>query len=111
MTVEIIALVEKDFGQKILEEMNSSPGVLQILNATGRSDDLFDNKQFGTFGEAAIVTIIADSSYVIDKVPSKNLNNFLNSFNVRKVSTSLLTYIILLYHVFCKLVNRKNTKY
>ena len=51
MTVEIIALVEKNYGQKILEEMNSSPGVLQILNAAGRSDDLFDNKQFGTFGE------------------------------------------------------------
>ena len=60
MTVEIIALVEKNYGQKILEEMNSSPGVLQILNAAGRSDDLFDNKQFGTFGEAAIVTIVAD---------------------------------------------------
>ena len=25
MTVEIIALVEKDYGQKILEEMNSAP--------------------------------------------------------------------------------------
>ena len=62
MTVEIIALVEKDYGQKILEEMNSSPGVLQILNAAGRSDDLFENKQFGTFGEAAIVSIIADAS-------------------------------------------------
>ena len=32
MTVEIIALVEKNYGQKILEEMNSTPGVLQILN-------------------------------------------------------------------------------
>ena len=30
MTVEIIALVEKDYGQKILEEMNSSPGGLQL---------------------------------------------------------------------------------
>ena len=32
MTVEIIALVEKNYGQKVLEEMKSSPGVLQILN-------------------------------------------------------------------------------
>ena len=60
MTVEIIALVEKNYGQKILEEMNSTPGVLQILNAAGRSSDLFEDKQFGTFGEAAIVTIVAD---------------------------------------------------
>ena len=60
MTVEIIALVEKNYGQKVLEEMKSSPGVLQILNAAGRSSDLFEDKQFGTFGEAAIVTIVAD---------------------------------------------------
>ena len=40
--------------------MNSFPGVLQIFNAAGRSEDLFDNKQFGTFGEAAIVTIVAN---------------------------------------------------
>ena len=62
MAVEIIALIERKYGQKILEEMNSFPGVLQIFNAAGRSDDLFDNKQFGTFGEAAIVSIIADAS-------------------------------------------------
>ena len=47
MTVEIIALVEKNYGQKVLEEMKSSPGVLQILNAAGRSSDLFEDKQFG----------------------------------------------------------------
>ena len=62
MAVEIIALIERKYGQKILEEMNSFPGVLQIFNAAGRSDDLFDNKQFGTFGEAAIVSIIAETS-------------------------------------------------
>ena len=82
MTVEIIALVEKDYGQKILEEMNSAPGVLQILNAAGRSDDLFEDKQFGTFGEAAIVTIVADDKQkdkIFDQVYSlcdlKNNNN------------------------------------
>ena len=71
MTVEIIALVEKNYGQKILEEMKSSPGVLQILNAAGRSDDLFEDKQFGAFGEAAIVTIVADDKQkdkIFDKV-------------------------------------------
>ena len=82
MTVEIIALVEKNYGQKILEEMNSTPGVLQILNAAGRSDDLFENKQFGDFGEAAIVTIIAEDKQkekIFDRVFNlcdlKNNNN------------------------------------
>ena len=73
MTVEIIALVEKNYGQKILEEMKSSPGVLQILNAAGRSSDLFEDKQFGTFGEAAIVTIVAD-----DKQKDKIFNEVYN---------------------------------
>ena len=82
MTVEIIALVEKNYGQKILEEMQSSPGVLQILNAAGRSSDLFEEKQFGTFGEAAIVTIVADEKEkekIFEKVfylcDLKNKNN------------------------------------
>ena len=82
MTVEIIALVEKNYGQTILEEMNSSPGVLHIFNAAGRSEDLFDDKQFGTFGEAAIVTIVADNKHkekIFDKVFNlcdlKNNNN------------------------------------
>ena len=73
MTVEIIALVEKNYGQKVLEEMKSSPGVLQILNAAGRSSDLFEDKQFGTFGEAAIVTIVAD-----DKQKNKIFNEVYN---------------------------------
>ena len=71
MTVEIIALVEKNYGQTILEEMNSTPGVLQILNAAGRSNDLFEDKQFGDFGEAAIVTIVAEDKQkdkIFDKV-------------------------------------------
>ena len=82
MTVEIIALVEKNYGQKILEEMSSTPGILQILNAAGRSDDLFENKQFGDFGEAAIVTIIAEDKQkekIFDRVFNlcdlKNKNN------------------------------------
>ena len=82
MTVEIIALVEKNYGQTILEEMNNSQGVLKIFNASGRTDDLFENKQFGDFGEAAIVTIVADGKYkekIFDKVFNlcdlKNNNN------------------------------------
>ena len=82
MTVEIIALVEKNFGQTILEKMNNSPGVLQIFNAAGRTNDLFENKQFGDFGEAAIVTIVADYKHkekIFDKVFNlcdlKNNNN------------------------------------
>ena len=65
MTVEIGALLSKDFGQKVLEELNNFEGVKSISVETGRSSDLFEEKQFGTFGEAAIVSIIADASQKI----------------------------------------------
>ena len=58
MTVEIGALLSKDFGQKVLEELNNFEGVKSISVETGRSSDLFEEKQFGTFGEAAIVLLL-----------------------------------------------------
>jgi hypothetical protein len=61
MVVEIGALVQKDFGPKVLEALSEDEGVKSISVETGRSGDLFDEKQFGEFGEAAIVTILADS--------------------------------------------------
>ncbi len=62
MVVEIGALVQKDFGPKVLEALHNSDGVVSISVETGRSGDLFDEKQFGEFGEAAIVTILAESN-------------------------------------------------
>jgi hypothetical protein len=62
MVVEIGALVQKDFGPKVLEALNGDDGVKSISVETGRSGDLFDEKQFGEFGEAAIITILAESS-------------------------------------------------
>ena len=62
MTVEIGALLSKDFGQKALETLSDFEGVKSVSVETGRSSDLFEEKQFGTFGEAAIVSIIADAS-------------------------------------------------
>ena len=63
MTVEIGALLSKDFGQKALETLSDFEGVKSVSVETGRSSDLFEEKQFGTFGEAAIVSIIAAVSY------------------------------------------------
>ena len=60
MTVEIGALLQKDFGQKVLEAMNEFDGVKSVTVETGRSSDLFEEKQFGDFGEAAILSIIAE---------------------------------------------------
>tara|TARA_B100000212_G_scaffold123403_1_gene92515 strand:+ start:317 stop:634 length:318 start_codon:yes stop_codon:yes gene_type:complete len=62
MTVEIGALLSKEFGQKALETLSDFEGVKNISVETGRSSDLFEEKQFGTFGEAAIISIIAEAS-------------------------------------------------
>ena len=59
MTVEISALVHKDCGPNVLEQMAEMDGVTSIFVETARSDDLFEDKQFGEFGEAAVITVIA----------------------------------------------------
>ena len=71
MFVEIGALVQKDVGQTALDEMKDEEGIRVISMETGRSSDLFNKKDFGDFGEAAIVTIIADNDLkdaVFDKL-------------------------------------------
>ncbi len=59
MSIEIAALVHKDCGQTVLEQMAEMEGVKSIFIETARSDDLFEDKQFGEFGEAAVITVIA----------------------------------------------------
>ena len=58
---EIIAMVHKDYGQKVLETMHEDDGVENIIVSYGRSSDLFDDKQFGELGEAAYITILTDA--------------------------------------------------
>ncbi len=62
MQVEIGALVHKDCGPGVLETMRDTEGVAIAIIETGRSNDLFSNRQFGEHGEAAIITIIADEA-------------------------------------------------
>ena len=63
MKVEIGALVEKEYGQIVKDEVSQIAGVEYVFFATGRSNDLFEQKQFGSYGEASIITIIADEKY------------------------------------------------
>ena len=62
MKVEIGALVEKKYGQLVKDEISQVKGVEYVFFATGRSNDLFDQKQFGSFGEASIITIIVEEA-------------------------------------------------
>ena len=60
--VEIGALVEKHIGDGTYEKIYNLNGVEYVVLETGRSNDLFESRQFGEFGEAALMTVIAESS-------------------------------------------------
>ena len=60
--VEIGALVEKQIGDGAYEKIYNLNGVEYVVLENGRSNDLFASRQFGEFGEAALITVIAESS-------------------------------------------------
>ena len=60
--VEIGALVEKQIGDGAYEKIYNLNGVEYVVLEAGRSNDLFASRQFGEFGEAALMTVIAESS-------------------------------------------------
>ena len=59
--IQIGALVEKAKGLGAYSDISSLKGVLYAFLETGRSNDLFSEKQFGEFGEAAILTMLVEA--------------------------------------------------
>ena len=59
--IQIGALVEKEHGLEAYNNVSTSNGVVYAFLETGRSNDLFSEKQFGEFGEAAIITMIVEA--------------------------------------------------
>ena len=73
--IQIGALVEKEHGLEAYNNVSTSNGVVYAFLETGRSNDLFSEKQFGEFGEAAIITVIVEAkqkSHVLENL-AKNL--------------------------------------
>jgi hypothetical protein len=75
--IQIGALVEKEHGLSAYNDISSSKGVLYAFLETGRSNDLFSNKQFGEFGEAAILTMVVEA-----KEKNKVLERLVQSLNI-----------------------------
>ena len=73
---QIGALVEKDLGLEAYYNLSKSDGVVYAFLETGRSSDLFSEKQFGEFGEAAILTVVVESKQkdALMTNMAKNLN-------------------------------------
>ena len=74
MFVEIGALVQKSVGNDALHKIVDCKGVEYAFMETGRSNDLFEDRQFGDFGEAAVITVIANEASK-DEV-MKTLHNY-----------------------------------
>ena len=61
--VAIGVLVEKNLGMSKFQEISEFKGVEYAFVETGRSNDLFQERQFGQFGEASIISIIVQNKF------------------------------------------------
>ena len=83
--IQIGALVEKDHGLKAYGDISNLKGVLYAFLETGRSDDLFSEKQFGEFGEAAILSMVVEA-----KEKDNVLDRLVKSLNLDKNGEGLV---------------------
>ena len=60
MHIELGALIHKAHTELVLEGLANHPSVVVAFVAGGRSNDLFDYREFGDYGEASIITVVAD---------------------------------------------------
>ena len=60
MIVEIGSMLSLNLGTKIYDILKEDDKVMYVFIETGRSEDLFQDKQFGEFGEAAILTVLVE---------------------------------------------------
>ena len=60
MLVEIGSMTSLEIGQKIYDALLDDDKIQLMFLETGRSHDLFEEKQFGEFGEASILSIIVN---------------------------------------------------
>ena len=60
MLVEIGSMTSLEVGQKIYDALIDDDKIQLMFLETGRSHYLFEEKQFGEFGEASILSIIVN---------------------------------------------------
>ena len=60
MFIELGSMLSLKIGKAVYEELEKDERVTYVFLENGRSNDLFEDRQFGTFGEAALLTVIVD---------------------------------------------------
>ena len=59
--VEIGAHVAKGIGDEVYDKIYKLDGVEYVFLESGRSKDLFSDRQFGEYGEAAVLSVVVKS--------------------------------------------------
>ena len=60
MFIELGSMLSLKVGKAVYDELEKDDRVTYVFLETGRSNDLFEERQFGSFGEAAVLTVIVD---------------------------------------------------
>jgi hypothetical protein len=60
MFMELGSMLSLKVGKAVYNELEKDDRVIYVFLETGRSNDLFEERQFGSFGEAAVLTVIVD---------------------------------------------------
>ena len=58
--MELGSMLSLKVGKAVYDELEKDDRVTYVFLETGRSNDLFEERQFGSFGEAAVLTVIVD---------------------------------------------------
>ena len=58
--MELGSMLSLKVGKAVYDELEKDERVSYVFLETGRSNDLFKERQFGSFGEAAVLTVIVD---------------------------------------------------
>ena len=76
--MELGSMLSLKVGKAVYDELEKDERVSYVFLETGRSNDLFEERQFGSFGEAAVLTVI------VDKKDEKNI--FEKIYEILKLS-------------------------
>ena len=76
--MELGSMLSLKVGKAVYDELEKDERVSYVFLEAGRSNDLFEERQFGSFGEAAVLTVI------VDKKDEKNI--FEKIYEISKLS-------------------------
>ena len=76
--MELGSMLSLKVGKAVYDELEKDQRVSYVFLEAGRSNDLFEERQFGSFGEAAVLTVI------VDKKDEKNI--FEKIYEISKLS-------------------------